>query len=72
MVVKQIAIPHSVGSMKETNVHFKLLVSFFIVSSVVPHGKCSNVNIITLIAVSKFQPLATKIFPISFTISISI
>ena len=31
-------------------VHFILLVSFFIVSKVVPQGKCNNVNIITLIA----------------------
>lgn len=49
-------IPQTVGIIKETIVHFQLDVSFFIVRSVVLHGKCSNENIITLIAVSRVHP----------------
>lgn len=72
MVIKHTIIPHKVGRRKETIVHFILFVSFFIVSKVVPQGKCNNVNIITLIAVSKFHPFAVKILPITATFSISI
>ena len=72
MVIKHIIIPHKVGRRKETIVHFILFVSFFIVSKVVPQGKCNNVNIITLIAVSRVQPFDVKIFPITATFSISI
>lgn len=49
-------IPQIVGNAKERIVHFKLLVSFFIVSKVVLHGKCKSVNIITFIAVINVQP----------------
>ena len=67
MVIKHIIIPHKVGRRKETIVHFILFVSFFIVSKVVPQGKCNNVNIITLIAVSKLHPFDVKILPITAT-----
>lgn len=65
-------IPQTVGIKKLAKVHFKLPVSFFIVSKVVAQGKCKIVNIITLIAVNKVHPLATKILPISKVLSISI
>ena len=54
-------IPQTVGSKKERKVHFKLPVSFFIVKSVVPHGKCKSVNISTFIPVSNVHPFAIKI-----------
>ena len=49
--VAHIIIPMAVGIMNDKNVHFRLLVSFFIVRHVVPHGKCINENSITHIAV---------------------
>lgn len=54
-------MPHIVGSKKLSIVHFRLLVSFFIVSIVVLHGKCNNVKIITLIAVKIVHPFWIKI-----------
>ena len=57
----QVRIPQTVGMRKETMVHFKLPVSFFIVSNVVVHGKCKSVNIITFIPVRIVQPLETSI-----------
>ena len=45
-------------------------VSFFIVISVVAHGKCSIVNIITFIAVNMFHPFCFRISPISIVLSI--
>lgn len=60
----QITIPQTVGSKNDKIAHFQLPVSFFIVRSVVLQGKCNNVKIITLIAVSKVQPFSTNIFPI--------
>ena len=59
----QVRIPQTVGMRKETMDHFKLPVSFFIVSNVVPHGKCIKVKSITLIAVSMFQPFCIKMVP---------
>ena len=53
------------GIIKESTVHFKLPVSFFIVIKVVPHGKCSNDKIIILIAVRMVQPLLIKICDMS-------
>lgn len=47
--------------MKDNIVHFILLVSFFMVRSVVEQGKCIKENIIKLIAVSIVQPLFTSI-----------
>lgn len=56
VVIRQISIPQIVGSINDSIVHFILPVSFFIVSKVVPHGKCNKVNIITFIAVNIVQP----------------
>lgn len=61
----QIKIPHTVGSIKLRKVHLLLPVSFFIERRVVVQGKCNTVNIITLIAVRRVQPFATKISPIA-------
>lgn len=66
----QIIIPQKVGIAKDMNIHFKLEVSFFIVIKVVVHGKCKHVKIITLIAVSKFQPFCINIWAISKLLSI--
>ena len=56
LVKIHIIIPQIVGKMKPRKVHFQELVSFFIVSKVVVHGKCKIVNIITFIAVIMVQP----------------
>ena len=47
--------------MNDNIVHFILLVSFFMVRSVVEQGKCIKENIIKLIAVNIVQPLFTSI-----------
>lgn len=47
--------------MNDNIVHFMLLVSFFMVRSVVEQGKCIKENIIKLIAVNIVQPLFTSI-----------
>ena len=47
--------------MNDNIVHFILLVSFFMVRSVVEQGKCIKANIIKLIAVNIVQPLFTSI-----------
>lgn len=48
------------GSKTEITVHFKLCVSFFIVSTVVEHGQWKSEKIIVHIAVVMFQPFDTK------------
>ena len=48
--------PRIVGISMESNVHFKLPVSFLIVKLVVEHGKCSTVIMIIQITVSCVQP----------------
>ena len=57
-------IPQTVGIRKETIVHLRLPVSFFMVSNVVLHGKWSKVNNITLIAVSIVHPFCKRILAI--------
>lgn len=47
--------------MNDNIVHFMLLVSFFMVRSVVEQGKCIKENVIKLIAVNIVQPLFTSI-----------
>lgn len=47
--------------MNDNIVHFMLLVSFFMVRSVVEQGKCIKENIIKLIAVNIVQSLFTSI-----------
>ena len=67
----QIIIPQTVGSAKASKVHFVLPLSFFILISVVLHGKCKSVNIITLIPVSNVHPFCFKTSPIAKVLSIS-
>ena len=57
---KHIIIPKIVGIIIDNKVHFTLLVSFFIVIQVVPHGKCISENSITHIAVIGVQPWFIK------------
>ena len=70
-VIIQIRIPVNVGITAAKTVHFKLPVSFFIVSRVVEHGQCISEKIMVLSAVIKVHPLFTNnsriciIFPVS-------
>lgn len=62
MLVKiQINIPQAVGKIKLSSVHLILPVSFFIERSVVVHGKCKTVKIITFTAVSIVQLFCIRI-----------
>lgn len=70
-IIKQIPNPITVGSSIAIPVHLKLPVSFFIVRQVVEQGQCIKKIIIVQIAVIMFQPLAIKIFLISYTFDIS-
>lgn len=54
---KHTSKPIVVGTAKETAVHLRLCVSFFIVKQVVEHGQCSKENSIVQTAVSQVQPL---------------
>ena len=62
-------MPHIVGIKNEIVVHFRLPVSFFMVISVVIHGKWNTVNIITFIAVSNVHPFCFNISPITIVLS---
>lgn len=53
-------IPIIVGTAKETNVHFQLCVSFFIVRHVVEHGQWKRQNNIVETAVTQVQPFDTN------------
>ena len=52
--------PKAVGSAAEIKVHFKLPVSFFMVSNVVAHGKCISENSITHTAFTLVHPFCTN------------
>lgn len=52
---KHITMPVIVGIKSESNAHFRLFVSFFIVKYVVAQGKCKSEKIIVHIAVTKVQ-----------------
>ena len=54
--MKHMIMPVTVGTAKETSVHLRLWVSFFIVRHVVPHGQCISEKSITQTAVSQVQP----------------
>ena len=58
--IKHIIIPTTVGSIMDSNVHFMLPVSFFMVRHVVEQGQCASENIIIFIAVSQLHPLLTN------------
>ncbi len=60
VIARQRTSPRAVGSRKESTVHFLLPVSFFIVASVVPQGKCSSVKMSVQTAVSQVQPFSTS------------
>jgi len=60
-ITVQMAIPNKVGKRKDTTVHFKLLLSFFIVISVVEHGQCIRENMIAQRAVICVQPDEVRI-----------
>ena len=62
MVIRQAIIPQKVGITKAKIVHFRLLVSFFMLIRVVLQGKCIKLNNIIFIAVRIVQPLAISIF----------
>ncbi len=57
---KHSAKPHIAGTANETNVHLRLFVSFFIVSSVVEHGQCMSMNSSVQTAVVIVHPFAIK------------
>ena len=50
----------TVGTAKETAVHFRLCVSLWIVRQVVEQGQCIKENSMVQIAVSQVQPLSTS------------
>jgi hypothetical protein len=61
LIIKQHITPIAVGNNAEIIIHFTLPVSFLIVSNVVPQGKWNNEKTIVQTAVTKVQPLFTKI-----------
>ena len=65
-------MPHPVGIMKLKITHFHFPVSFFIVNSVVAHGKCKSVNIMMFNAVKTVQPFWDRMFLIAIELSNSI
>jgi len=58
--MKHRIIPVTVGTKAEISVHLRLRVSLLIVRQVVPQGKWHRQKIIVHIAVTVFQPLASK------------
>lgn len=72
--VKHSRIPIIVGSKKLNVVHFILLVSLYIVNSVVPHGKWNSENNIVHNAVTQVQPLVVNMFfsCVKFSYSVSV
>ena len=57
---KQIIIPQTVGTRKDTRVHLRLPDSLRMVSKVVVQGQCIKENNMVLTAVTQVQPLFTR------------
>ena len=57
---KQMTMPHTVGTRKDTRVHLKLPDSFLMVRRVVVQGQCIRENSMVLTAVIQVHPLFTR------------
>lgn len=60
-IATQAKKPNKVGRRKETSVHLKLWLSFFMVISVVEQGQCIRENTTAHIAVTDVQPQEARI-----------